>query len=99
MRLKQFPLGRVFGIPLIIDYSWPPVVLLHIWMVSRFWMVAEVQPPLPLWHNLIVGSVITALFFWLWLFVMERLSASYTEAQAGGAAFFYLAAANLFLAL
>jgi Zn-dependent protease/CBS domain-containing protein len=162
MRLKQFQLGRVFGIPLIIDYSWPPVVILHIWMVSRFWMVAEVQPPLPLWHNLIVGSVITALFFasilihelshaftarmegiriqdiqlhifggwarligepatpmaelriavagpvssfllavffWLWLFVMERLSVSHTEAQAAGAAFFYLAAANLFLAM
>jgi Zn-dependent protease len=30
---------------------------------------------------------------------MERLSASYTEAQAAGAAFFYLAAANLFLAM
>src|SRR5262249_8439284 len=162
MRLKQFQLVRVFGIPLIIDYSWPPVAVLHVWMVSRFWMVAEVQPPLPLWQNLIIGSVITALFFasilihelshaftarmegiriqdiqlhifggwarligepatpmaelriavagpvssfllavffWLWLFVMERLSASYTEAQAAGAAFFYLAAANLFLAM
>ena len=56
MRLKQFQLGRIYGIPLIIDYSWPPVALLHIWVVSRFWMVAEVQPPLPLWQNLIIGS-------------------------------------------
>jgi len=48
---------------LIIDYSWPPVALLHVWLVSRFWLVAEVQPPLPLWHNLIIGSLITALFF------------------------------------
>jgi Zn-dependent protease/CBS domain-containing protein len=63
MRLKQFQLGRIFGIPLIIDYSWPPVVVLHIWVVSRFWLVAEVQPPLSLWHNLIIGSAITALFF------------------------------------
>src|SRR5262249_45335543 len=63
MRLKQFQLGRVLGIPLIIDYSWPPVALLHVWLVSGFWLVTEVQPPLPLWHNLIIGSVITALFF------------------------------------
>ena len=162
MRLKQFQLGRIFGIPLIIDYSWPPVAVLHIWVVSRFWMVAEVQPPFPLWHNLIIGSVITALFFasvlihelshafaarmegihiqdiqlhifggwarligepptpmaelriagagpvssfllavffWLWLFVAERLSGSSMEAQAAGAALLYLAAANLFLAM
>ena len=162
MLLKQFQLGRIFGIPLIIDYSWPPIAVLHIWVVSRFWLVAEVDPPLPLWHNLIIGSAITALFFasvlihelshafvarvegihiqdiqlhifggwarligepptpmaelriavagplssfllavffWLWLFVAERLSASYTEAQAAGAAFLYLAAANLFLAM
>src|SRR5262245_29836103 len=63
MRLKQFQLGRVFGIPLIIDYSWPPVALLHVWLVSNFWLVAEVRPPLPLWQNLIIGSGITALFF------------------------------------
>ena len=63
MRLKQFQLGRIYGIPLIIDYSWPPVALLHIWVVSRYWMVAEVRPPLPLWQNLIIGTIITALFF------------------------------------
>ena len=63
MLLKQFQLGRIFGIPLIIDYSWPPVALLHIWVVSRFWLVAEVRPPLSLWHNLIIGTAITALFF------------------------------------
>ena len=161
MGLKQFQLGRIFGIPLIINYSWPPVAVLHIWVVSRFWMVAEVQPPLSLWHNLIIGSAITALFFasvlihelshafvakmdgiriqdiqlhifggwarligepptpmaelriavagpissfllatffWLWLLAVERLSGGSTAAQAAGAAFLYLAAANFFLA-
>jgi Zn-dependent protease/CBS domain-containing protein len=161
MGLKQFQLGRIFGIPLIIDYSWPPVVVLHIWVVSRFWLVAEVQPPLSPWHNLIIGSAITALFFasvlvhelshafvakmdgiriqdiqlhifggwarligepptpmaelriavagpissfmlatffWLWLLAVERLSGGSTAAQAAGAAFLYLAAANFFLA-
>jgi Zn-dependent protease/CBS domain-containing protein len=162
MRLKQFQPGRIFGIPLIIDYSWPPVAALHIWVVSRFWLIAEVQPPLPLWHNLIIGSVITALFFasvlihelshafvarmegiriqdiqlhifggwarligepptpmaelriavagpvssfllavffWLWLLGVEGLSGGSAGAQAAGAAFLYLAAANLFLAV
>jgi Zn-dependent protease/predicted transcriptional regulator len=162
MRLKQFQLGRIYGIPLIIDYSWPPIAILHIWAVSRFWMVAEVHNPLPLWQNLIFGTVITALFFasvlihelahsfvarmeglsiqdiqlhifggwarligepatpmaelriavagpvssfllavffWLWLFAAERLSGSSNLAQAAGAALFYLAAANLFLAM
>ncbi|HEV2663418.1 MAG TPA: site-2 protease family protein [Blastocatellia bacterium] len=162
MRLKQFQLGRIFGIPLIIDYSWPPIAALHIWVVSKFWLVAEVQPPLPLWQNLILGSGITALFFasvlihelshafvariegiriqdiqlhifggWarligepstpmaelriavagpvssfllavffcLWLFGVERLSNGSSGAQAAGAAFLYLAAANLFLAM
>ena len=63
MLLKQFQLGRIFGIPLIIDYSWLPVAMLHVWVVSRFWLVTEVQPPLSPWHNLIIGSAITALFF------------------------------------
>jgi Zn-dependent protease/CBS domain-containing protein len=162
MRLKQFQLGRIFGIPLIIDYSWPPVAVLHIWVVSKFWMVAEVRPPLPLWHNLIIGTIITALFFasvlihelshafvarmegiriqdiqlhifggwarligepptpmaelriavagpvssfllavffWLWLFAVEGLSGGAREAHAASAAFLYLAAANLFLAV
>ncbi|MCI0524537.1 MAG: site-2 protease family protein, partial [Acidobacteria bacterium] len=63
MRLKQFRLARIFGIPLIIDYSWPPVAVLHIWLVSNFWMVSEVRPPLPLWQNLLIGTFITALFF------------------------------------
>ncbi|MGE0131065.1 MAG: M50 family metallopeptidase [Blastocatellales bacterium] len=162
MKLKQFQLARIFGIPLIIDYSWPPVAMLHIWLVSNFWMVAEVRPPLPLWHNLLMGTIITALFFasvlihelshalvarteglrihdiqlhifggwarlagepptpmaelriavagpvssfllaiffWLWLFAVQILSAGSHEARAAAAAFLYLAAANLFLAM
>jgi len=63
MLVKQFQLGRIFGIPLIIDYSWLPVAILHVWVVSRFWLVAEVQPPLSPWRNLIIGSAVTALFF------------------------------------
>ncbi|MCG3163576.1 MAG: putative zinc metalloprotease Rip3 [Acidobacteria bacterium] len=162
MRLKQFQLARIFGIPLIIDYSWPPVAALHIWLVSNFWMVAEVQPSLPRWQNLLIGTFITALFFasvlihelshalvakmeglrihdiqlhifggWarlvgepptpmaelriaiagpvssfllavfflLWLLIAQSLSAESQEVMAAQAAFLYLAAANLFLAM
>lgn len=162
MRFRQFQLAHIFGIPLIIDYSWPPVALLHIWLVSNFWMVARVHPPLPLWQNLLVGTVITALFFasvlihelshalvarmegirihdiqlhifggwarlvgepptpmaefrvaiagpassfllavffWLWLFAAQNLSAGAMEARVAAAAFLYLAAVNLFLAM
>src|SRR5215510_8798922 len=162
MKFNQFQLGRIFDIPLIIDYSWPLVAVLHVWVVSRFWMAAEVQPPLPLWYNLTFGVIITALFFtsvlihelshalvakmegiriqdiqlhifggwarligepptpmaelriavagpvssfllavffWLWLFAVERLGGVSTAGQAAGAGFLYLAAANFFLAV
>src|SRR5215510_8897433 len=162
MKFNQFQLGRIFDIPLIIDYSWPLVAVLHVWVVSRFWMAAEVQPPLPLWYNLTFGVIITALFFtsvlihelshafvarmegiriqdiqlhifggwarligepptpmaelriaiagpvssfllaiffWLWLLVVESLSGGAMETRAASVAFLYLAAANLFLAM
>jgi Zn-dependent protease len=162
MRFHQFQLARIFGIPLIIDYSWPPVALLHIWLVANFWLVARVEPPLPLWQNLLVGTAVTALFFasvvihelshalaarmegirihdiqlhifggwarlagepptpmaefrvaiagpassfllavffWLWLFAVQQLSEGSLGASAAAAAFLYLAAANLFLAM
>ncbi len=162
MRLRQFQSGRIFGVPLIIDYSWPPVAALHVWVVSKFWLATRMEHPLPLFSNLIVGGAITALFFasvlihelshafaarmeglrihdiqlhifggwarligepptpmaelriavagpvssfllavffWLWLFVAQGLGGGSTASQIAGAAFLYLAAANLFLAV
>lgn len=63
MRFRQFQLARVLGIPLIIDYSWPPMALLHIWLLAQFWLPAQIRPAWPLWQNLLVSVVITALFF------------------------------------
>ena len=63
MRLRNFQLTRIFGIPLIIDYSWPPVVLLHIWLLTQFWLPVRIRPAWPLWLNLLVAATITALFF------------------------------------
>jgi Zn-dependent protease len=63
MRFRQFQLARVFGIPLIIDYSWPPIAFLHVWLLTMYWLPTYIDPPLPFWQNLLLGVVITALFF------------------------------------
>jgi CBS domain-containing protein len=46
-----------------------------------------------------ISSLLLAIFFYLWKFTALTLSAGSYEAQAAAAAFNYLAAANLFLAL
>lgn len=63
MRFKPFQVARLFGIPLMIDYSWLPMAALHVWLVAQFWLPLKVSPPLPLWQNLLFGVGITALFF------------------------------------
>jgi Zn-dependent protease/predicted transcriptional regulator len=63
MRFRQFQLARIFGIPLIIDYSWPPIAVLHIWLLTIYWLPTSIYPPLPFWQNLLFGTIITALFF------------------------------------
>jgi Zn-dependent protease/predicted transcriptional regulator len=63
MQFRQFQLARVFGIPLIIDYSWLPIVFLHIWLLTWSWLPSTIYPPLPVLQNLLFGTVITALFF------------------------------------
>lgn len=162
MRFRQFQIARIFGIPLIIDYSWPPIALLHVWLLSQFWLPLRVQPPLALWQDLLLSVVITALFFgsvlahelahslvarlegiqiydiqlhifggwarligeprtamaefrvavagpaasfllavlfWLCLFAVQQLSSGSYAARAAAAVFFYLASANMLLAM
>lgn len=63
MRLRPFQIARIFGIPLMIDYSWVPMALLHVWLVSQIWLTVKVEPNLPVLLNFVLGIVITALFF------------------------------------
>jgi Zn-dependent protease/CBS domain-containing protein len=63
LRLPQFQFARLFGIPLIIDYSWLPMALLHVWLVSEFWLARGMGDWLPLWAYYVIGVVVTALFF------------------------------------
>lgn len=63
LRLPQFQLARVSGIPLMIDYSWLPMAVLHLWMVSQVWLARGLGGWLPLWSCYAIGLVVTALFF------------------------------------
>ena len=63
MRFPQFQVARLFGIPLIIDYSWLPMAVLHVWLVAEFWLARGMGNWLPQWAYFIIGTVVTALFF------------------------------------
>jgi Zn-dependent protease len=63
MRFRQFQLARIFGIPIIIDYTWVPVVVLHIWLVAAFYLPRQTGAQLPLWQLVFFGTVMTALLF------------------------------------
>jgi Zn-dependent protease len=63
MRFRQFQLARIFGIPLIIDYSWLPMAILHVWLLTQIWLPARIHPPWPVYQNLLVGVLITVLYF------------------------------------
>ncbi len=63
MRFPQFQLARLFGIPLIIDYSWLPMAALHVWLVAEFWLARELGAWLPQWAYFVIGTLVTALFF------------------------------------
>jgi Zn-dependent protease len=63
MLVRQFQLTRIFGIPLIIDYSWPPIAILHVWLLSEFWLPIRFKESWDLWIRLTLGVIITVLFF------------------------------------
>ena len=61
MRFRQFQLARISGIPVIIDYSWLPVVALHVWLVSQFYLPYRIPLAPALYVTL--GAVMTTLLF------------------------------------
>lgn len=63
MRIPQFQIARLFGIPLIIDYSWLPMAVLHVWLVAEFWLARGLGNGLPHWAYVVIGTLVTALFF------------------------------------
>jgi Zn-dependent protease len=63
LRFPQFQIARLFGIPLIIDYSWLPMAVLHVWLVAEFWLARGMGTWLPQWAYFVIGTLVTALFF------------------------------------
>ncbi len=63
MQFRPFQIARLFGIPLMIDFGWIPMALLHVWLVAQFWLPTRIQPVWPWWQNLPLSMVITSLFF------------------------------------
>ena len=55
MRFRPFQIARLSGIPLMIDYSWVLMVLLHVWLVSEFWLPTRIHPAWSLWQNLLLS--------------------------------------------
>lgn len=62
MRLRPFHLATVSGIPLMVDYLWLPVAVLHFGIVSIFYLPDRVSN-LGLTTAFIFGAVLTVLMF------------------------------------
>lgn len=62
MRLKPFHLATVSGIPLMVDYLWLPVAVLHFGIVSIFYLPDRVNN-LGVTTAFIFGAILTILMF------------------------------------
>jgi len=65
MRFRSFQFARISGIPVMIDYSWLPVVVLHLWLVSVIFLPHQLGRRIwsPTWGEILFGTIITALVF------------------------------------
>lgn len=62
LQLRPFQLTRLSGIPLMIDYTWFPVVVLHFALVSIFYLPQQ-APAVGLIPSFVIGAVLTVLMF------------------------------------
>ena len=63
MRFRTFKIARLFGIPVFADYSWLPVVLLHTWLASAFYLPRQTGNQFHIWEYYAFGSLMTVLLF------------------------------------
>ncbi|HWQ36442.1 MAG TPA: site-2 protease family protein [Blastocatellia bacterium] len=65
MRFREFQIGRLSGVPLIIDYTWPLVALAHVWLLANVFLPVQLQhlPPVPRWQMLLGALLTTFLLF------------------------------------
>jgi Zn-dependent protease/CBS domain-containing protein len=62
MTRQTIPIGRIFGIPIGLDYSWFLVFALFTWMLAGGYFPAEFRG-WPWWLYWVTGAVTTILFF------------------------------------
>jgi Zn-dependent protease len=63
MRFRTFQIARLLGIPVIIDFSWIPVVLLHIWLASAIYLPRQTGHVFSLTEYYLFGTLMSALLF------------------------------------
>ncbi len=63
MRFRTFQIARLFGIPVIIDFSWIPVVLLHVWLASAIYLPRQTGHEFSVAEYYLFGTLMSALLF------------------------------------
>jgi len=63
MRFRSIQIARLFDIPVIADYSWLPVVALHLLLASAFYLPRQTGFRFPVWEYFLFGTLMTALLF------------------------------------
>ena len=65
MQFREIQIAKLSGVPLIIDYTWPPIALLHVGLLAFFYPPFEMNAlsPLPRWQLVLSALLMTTLLF------------------------------------
>ena len=63
MRFRTFQIARLFRIPIIIDFTWIPVVLLHVWLASAIYLPRQTGHAFTVTEYYLFGTLMSALLF------------------------------------
>ncbi len=63
MRFRNFKIARLFGIPVFAAYTWLPVVALHIWLASAYYLPRQTGFRFSTVEYYLYGALMTALLF------------------------------------
>lgn len=65
MQFREIQIAKLYGVPLIIDYRWPLIALLHVGLLAFFYLPAQLRalPPLPTWQLGLCAVLMTTLLF------------------------------------
>lgn len=63
MRFRTFKIARLFGIPIIVDLTWLPVVALHIWLASSVYLPRQTGHTFTTLEYYVFGVIMSVLLF------------------------------------